>query len=264
MNARSALPEGSHDDEIFLAGLGERVRHWREQNRVTRRVLAQSSGVSERYLAQLEGGLGNMSILLLRQLARAMHVPLEDLVREPAGMPRGARIALIGLRGAGKSTLGTKLAAELGVPFIELDREVEREAGIELAGVFSMYGQDGFRRYERRALERVLAENPACVIATGGSIVTATETYDRLLSACHTIWLRTSPEQHMARVIAQGDMRPIQGHAAAMDDLKQLLIERTHLYARADVSVDTAGRTPRQSLADLRKAAGRELQKAAA
>lgn len=243
------------EDKAFLAGLGERVRGWRERNGVTRKTLAQASGVSERYLAQLESGQGNMSILLLRQLAQAMRIAVEDLVRERSGALRRDRIALVGLRGAGKSTLGARLAQELGMPFIELDREVEREAGTPLAELFGMYGQEGFRRFERRALERVLEENGRSVIAAGGSLVTAPDTWERLLTACYTVWLTASPEEHMARVVAQGDLRPIHGHAAAMDDLKQLLIERKHLYARADIAIDTAGRTLRQSLSELKKAA---------
>jgi XRE family aerobic/anaerobic benzoate catabolism transcriptional regulator len=253
MPATGALLSSQTEDEAFLARLGERVRAWRDSRRITRKALALSSGVSERYLAQLESGQGNMSILLLRQLSIAMQVPLEDLVRESPAAPRRDRIALVGLRGAGKSSLGAKLAEEFGMPFIELDREVEREAGATLSELFGMYGQDGFRRFERRALERVLAENSRCVIATGGSLVTAQDTYARLLSACFTVWLKAAPEEHMARVVAQGDMRPIHGHAAAMDDLKQLLVERTHLYAQADVAVDTEGRTLRQSFAELRK-----------
>jgi XRE family aerobic/anaerobic benzoate catabolism transcriptional regulator len=254
MSPADAALSTQTEDEAFLARLGDRVRAWRDGRRITRKALALSSGVSERYLALLESGQGNMSILLLRQLSIAMQVPLEDLVREAPGVPRRDRIALVGLRGAGKSSLGAKLAADAGMPFIELDREVEREAGAMLSELFGMYGQDGYRRFERRALERVLAEHPRCVIATGGSLVTADETYARLLSSCFTVWLKAAPEEHMARVIAQGDMRPIHGHAAAMDDLKQLLIERTRLYAQADVTVDTAGRTVRQSLAELKKA----------
>jgi len=254
MNA-AVLPSTQTEDEAFLANLGERVRAWRDGHKITRKALALASGVSERYLAQLESGQGNMSILLLRQVAHAMQVPVEDLVREITGVPRRNRIALVGLRGAGKSSLGARLADDLGMPFIELDREIEREAGTTLAELFGMYGQEGYRRFERRALERVLAENSRCVLATGGSLVTESETYSRLLTSCFTVWLKAAPEEHMSRVIAQGDMRPIHGHAAAMDDLKQLLIERKHLYAQADVSVDTAGRTLRQSLAELRKAA---------
>lgn len=253
MPATALLPSSQTEDEGFLVRLGERVRGWRDARRITRKVLARTSGVSERYLAQLESGQGNMSILLLRQLAHAMQMPVEDLVRDTTATRRNDRIALLGLRGAGKSTLGAKLAVELGVPFVELDREIEHEAGAALSELFGMYGQEGYRRFERRALERVLAENAQCVIATGGSLVTAPDTYARLLAACFTVWLKAAPEEHMARVIAQGDMRPIHGHAAAMDDLKQLLIERTHLYARADVSVDTAGRAQRQSFAELRK-----------
>jgi XRE family transcriptional regulator, aerobic/anaerobic benzoate catabolism transcriptional regulator len=253
LNSTATLPASQTDDEAFLSRLGERVRAWRDSRKVTRKALALASGVSERYLAQLETGQGNMSILLLRQLAQAMEMPVEDLVRELPAVPRRERIALVGLRGAGKSTLGTKLAADLGLPFIELDREIEREAGATLSELFGMYGQEGYRRYERRALERVLAGNERCVIATGGSIVTAPETYARLLSSCFTVWLKAAPEEHMGRVIAQGDMRPMHGHAAAMDDLKQLLLERTHLYERADVAVDTAGRTLRQCLSELRK-----------
>lgn len=253
MSDTATLPSTQTEDEAFLLRLGERVRRWRDGHRVTRKVLAQSSGVSERYLAQLESGQGNISILLLRQLALAMATPVEDLVRDTPATPRRERIALVGLRGAGKSTLGVRLAAEIKAPFIELDREIEQEAGASLTELFGMYGQEGYRRFERRALERVLAEHRRCVIATGGSLVTAPDTYERLLSACLTVWLKAAPEEHMARVVAQGDMRPIHGHAAAMDDLKQLLAERRHLYARADVSVDTAGRNLRQSLAELRK-----------
>ena len=254
MSPADAVLSTQTEDEAFLARLGDRVRAWRDGRRITRKALALSSGVSERYLALLESGQGNMSILLLRQLSIAMQVPLEDLVREEPGVPRRDRIALVGLRGAGKSSLGARLAADAGMPFIELDREVEREAGAMLSELFGMYGQDGYRRFERRALERVLAEHPRCVIATGGSLVTADETYARLLSSCFTVWLKAAPEEHMARVIAQGDMRPIHGHAAAMDDLKQILIERTHLYAQADVTVDSAGRTVRQSLTERKKA----------
>ena len=255
MNSAAVLPRTQSEDEAFLASLGDRVRAWRDGHRITRKALALSSGVSERYLAQLESGQGNMSILLLRQVAHAMQVPIEELVRETPAAPRRDRIALVGLRGAGKSSLGEKLAADLGLPFIELDREIEREAGTTLSELFGMYGQEGFRRFERRALERVLAGHERCVLATGGSLVTAPETYARLLSACFTVWLKAAPEEHMSRVVAQGDMRPIRGHAAAMDDLKQLLIERTHLYAQADVTVDTAGRTVRQSLSELKKLA---------
>ncbi len=235
----------------FLLQLGERVRAWRSEHGTTRRALASSSGVSERFLAQLEAGQGNISVLRLRALARAMSVPLESLVRETQTKEL---IALIGLRGAGKSTLGAKLAESLKVPFVELDKEVEKEAGAELGEVFAMYGQDAFRRFERRALERVLAQHQRAVIATGGSLVTAADTYKQLLARCFCIWLKTRPEEHMARVIEQGDMRPFKGRSAALDEIKKLLEDRAGLYARADATLETSGKTVRQSLAELKKA----------
>src|SRR5437763_11632183 len=168
---------------------------------MSRKSLAIASGVSERYLAQLEAGQGNISVLLLRKVARAMRVAVERLVREEDAVEKP--IALIGLRGAGKSTLGAKLAASLSLPFVELDREVEKEAGAPLAEVFAMYGQDAFRRFERRALERVLAEEPRAVFATGGSLLTDPRTYDHSLQRCRLVCLRASAQERMARVLAQ-------------------------------------------------------------
>jgi XRE family transcriptional regulator, aerobic/anaerobic benzoate catabolism transcriptional regulator len=240
-------------ETVYLGRLGERVRAWRTAHAVTRKALAEASGISERYLAQLEAGRGNISVLLLRRVARAMRVPVEHLVRED-DTARNARIALIGLRGAGKSTLGQKLAQALAAPFIELDREVEKEAGASLAEVFALYGQDAFRRFERRALERVLEDNERAVIATGGSLVTEASTYELLLSRCFCVWLKASPQEHMARVIAQGDMRPFKGRSAALDEIRKLLADRDRLYARAPLAVDTTGKTVRQSLQELRKA----------
>jgi XRE family transcriptional regulator, aerobic/anaerobic benzoate catabolism transcriptional regulator len=276
-------------EAAFLARLGERVRAWRDEHDLTRKALAAASGVSERYLALLESGQGNISVLLLRRIALAMHVAIEDLVREngastelallarfaeklPAnkvaeahrmllarfGRSRKARVALLGLRGAGKSTLGAKLAASLDLPFVELDREVEREAGAGLGEVFSIYGQEAFRRFERRALERVLRQHTRAVIATGGSLVGEPETYAMLREHCFCIWLKASPEEHMARVIAQGDMRPFRGRSAALDEIRRILAERDPLYARADAVIDTSGRALRQSLARLRALATNE------
>ena len=238
-------------EHAFLARLGERVRTWRTEHGMTRKQLSVASGVSERYLAQLEAGQGNMSVLLLRKVARAMGVGVERLVREDDAQQRP--IALLGLRGAGKSTLGAKLAQALRVPFVELDREVEKEAGAPLGEVFAMYGQDAFRRFERRALERVLGEHPQAVIATGGSLVTDPGTYELLLERCRCIWLKAAPDEHMARVIAQGDMRPFKGRSAALDEIRKLLADRDRLYGRASAVVDTSGKTVRQSLAKLRK-----------
>ena len=292
MGAPLTQPQREDAAEVaFLARLGERVRAWRDEHDLSRKALAAASGVSERYLAQLEAGLGNISVLLLRRIARAMHVSIEDLVRENGastelallarfaetlpqdkvaeahrlllarfGSPRKARIALLGLRGAGKSTLGAKLAAQLGVPFVELDREVEREAGAGLGEVFSIYGQEAFRRFERRALERVLRQHPRAVIATGGSLVAEPEAYAMLREHCYCVWLKASPEEHMARVIAQGDMRPFRGRAAALDEIRRILAERDPLYARADAVIDTSGRSLKQSFAALRALATNEKE----
>jgi XRE family transcriptional regulator, aerobic/anaerobic benzoate catabolism transcriptional regulator len=271
--------------------LGERVRRARATRGITRKVLARDSGVSERYLAQLESGRGNTSILLLRQIAAALHLPLQDLIGEQTQHELGlliqflkrlpekklaevrarvvrdygssldrrrGRIALIGLRGAGKSTLGVRLAKQLGAPFIELDREVEREAGTSLSEIFLLYGQAGYRRYEKRCLEKVLEANERLVLATGGSIVSEPGTYDLLLSECFTVWLRAEPEEHMARVIAQGDTRPMAESGEAMNDLRRILAGRAALYGQADVTVDTAGKSIEKSLAELRKAVSAE------
>ena len=235
----------------FLIQLGERVRAWRAAHATTRKALAASSGVSERFLAQLESGEGNISVLRLRALAQAMSVPLESLVREA---PKRERVALIGLRGAGKSTLGAKLADTLEVPFVELDKEVEKEAGAALGEVFAMYGQEAFRRFERRALERVLAQHERAVIAVGGSLVTDPASYELLLGRCRCVWLKTSPEEHMSRVIAQGDMRPFKGRSAALGEIRKLLQDREQLYARAGATIDTSGKSVKRSLSELKKA----------
>jgi XRE family aerobic/anaerobic benzoate catabolism transcriptional regulator len=242
----------AQQEAAYLAQLGERVRAWRNQHGMSRKSLSAACGVSERYLAQLEAGEGNISVLLLRKVAHAMAVPVETLVRED--QPRAKPIALLGLRGAGKSTLGAKLAAELDLPFVELDREVEKEAGAELGEVFAMYGQDAYRRFERRALERVLHEHPRAVIATGGSLVTDKANFELLLQRCRCVWLSAAPEEHMQRVIAQGDMRPFKGRSAALDEIRTLLADRDRLYGRAHATVDTTGKTVRQTFAELRRA----------
>ena len=277
------------NEASFLAQLGERVRGWRARRGVTRKTLALQAGVSERHLAQLETGKGNVSILLLQQIAQALDIHITALFQDQPqqqvelrlinqvlqSLPDSAltslrkqltqeyghreqermqRIALIGLRGAGKSTLGARLAKQLNVPFIELDREVERLAGTNLSELFLLYGQAGYRRYERLALERVLEEHDHAVIATGGSIVSEAATFDLLLSSCYTVWLKAEPEEHMARVAAQGDMRPMEGHKAAMDDLKQILRSRNALYAKADATIDTSGASVAASLKQLKLA----------
>lgn len=291
MGARDVKPkpEDAALDGAFLRGLGDKVREARARRGMTRKLLAEASTVSERYLALLESGRGNISVLLLRQIAAALGLSLEDLLRENGDRPaeltlieqflarlprrrlarvrerllrefgkgvsdRQGRVALIGLRGAGKSTLGALLAEDLQVPFIELDREIEREAGTSLSEIFLLYGQQGYRRYERRCLEKAIEGNDRCVIACGGSIVSEPATYDLLLAACYTIWLKAAPEEHMARVIAQGDTRPMAGNKQAMDDLRHILRSRAALYGQADATIDTASRTVKQSLKDLKRA----------
>src|SRR5919198_335148 len=234
MNAPLSLQQ---QEDAYLTRLGERVRAWRTEHGMTRKTLSAASGVSERYLAQLEAGQGNISVLLLRRVAHAMGVAVERLITEED--TQRSRIALLGLRGPGKSTIGEKPAEALGVFFIELDREVEKEAGANLGEVFAMYGQDAFRRFERRALERVLAEQPRAVIATGGSLVTDPGTYELLLERCRCIWLKASAQEHMARVLAQGDTRPFKdrngrgtGRSSALDEIRKLLADRERLYGR--------------------------------
>ncbi len=257
LSARSETPA---DDAAFLQGLGNRLRLLRARRGMTRRILAHQSGVSERYISAVEGGTGNGSILLLRAIAAALSVPLRALLEDEPDQPGGPlsrapgygrRIALIGLRGAGKSTLGAGLADRLGVPFIELDRAVEREAGMGLAEILELHGQAGFRRLERVVLERTIADHPAAVIAAGGGIVSEPATFEALLTHCLTIWLQASPETHMQRVINQGDLRPMRDNRQAMTDLRSILASREALYARADVTLDTTGQDVEASLRAL-------------
>jgi len=261
------------------------VRTLRNQRGMTRKALAQHAKVSERYLAQLEVGKGNCSIVLLRRIARAIGLPVTQLVHDGAEPPLDLvlltqllerlppdmlvearklvtehfsspsedrrRIALIGLRGGGKSTLGALLAERLNVPFIELDREIERRSGANLSEIFDMFGQETFRRAEREALDEVLRRHPHFVIATSGSIVTEPGTLELLLASCFTVWVRAEPEEHMKRVMAQGDMRPMANNARAMEDLVSILKSREPLYAKAEAVLATTGKTPEQNLAEL-------------
>jgi XRE family aerobic/anaerobic benzoate catabolism transcriptional regulator len=283
--------------EQFLLSLGSRVRDLRNRRGMTRKILARESGVSERHLAQLESGEGNISILLLRRIVAVLNVSLEELfapeqlngqqndqqhasekqtilrfierlpshrleeaaarlMRDfgPEQNLRLARIALIGLRGAGKSTLGARLATDRNIPFIELDHEIEKETGMPLAEIFSLYGQSGYRAIEKRTLERVLSESGSAVISVGGGIVSEKETYDYLLAHCYTIWLKAQPEEHMARVIAQGDFRAMAGSDRAMEDLRRILESRVPLYRKADTCVDTSGEAVDASFSKLKAA----------
>ncbi len=280
------LPSAPERDD-FLCRLGERVREERARRGMTRKILARDSGLSERYLAQLESGKGNISVKLLRRVGDALNLPLSRLLAgepaEPAELrvigellrrlpparlgearalldahfrapdrdARRRRIALIGLRGAGKSTLGRRLAHRLAVPFIELDSEIERDFGLSLGEIFALSGQAAYRRSERRALNGVLEHHPSFVLAAGGSIVAEPETYDELLSRCFTVWIKSSPAEHMSRVIAQGDLRPMSDNKEAMADLNRILAARTPLYARADAVVETAEATIEESFQRL-------------
>jgi XRE family transcriptional regulator, aerobic/anaerobic benzoate catabolism transcriptional regulator len=269
----------------YLKRVGERVRLGRARRGMSRRVLSQASGVSERYLADLERGVGNPSLLVLRQIADALGLEVAQLVSDQPERPidlaltihqlerltapelaearrllgqrfgsaRAAhgRIALVGLRGAGKTTLGQRAAAALGVPFIELDREVEGASGMELSEIFATHGQATYRRLERQCLETTIQRFDRVVIATGGSLVTEPATYDLLLSSCFVVWLSAKPYEHMGRVLAQGDLRPMAESPQAMEDLEAILEARNALYAKADATVDTSGKTEPEALADV-------------
>lgn len=283
----TAAPEAA--EGALLLELGDRVRRARARRGMTRRALAGQSGVSERYIAQLERGDGNASILVLQKIAGALGMRPAELLDDPypgsveytllcallrelpadtlgrlrqrlqgelgaGAAARTRRIALLGLRGAGKSTLGARLAESRQVPFVELDREIERRSGTPLEELFLLYGQATYRRHEERCLAQVLNEYPECVIATGGSIVTAPTVFATLLSSCFTVWLKATPEEHMARVIAQGDMRPMAGNAEAMEDLRQILLERAPLYAQSESTLDTSGLSTDEAFHSLTQA----------
>ncbi|MDQ3282915.1 MAG: helix-turn-helix transcriptional regulator [Acidobacteriota bacterium] len=285
-------PAQKTTDQTFLRAFGERIRGERARRGMSRKLLADHAGISERYLTQLEAGKGNVSILILRHIAAALGLPLSRLVEnepiapeltlvrqflarltpeqlndayaslsarfaEDANASRAERIALVGLRGAGKTTLGRALAESRRVPFFELDREVERLAGSTLGSILELYGQQAYRRYELQALQELLATQPRFIVATGGSLVSETATYELLLRSCFTVWVRTTPEEHMRRVLAQGDFRPVAQSGAsseqAMADLRRILAERTELYGRADVTIETTGIKPEKSVRELLK-----------
>ena len=283
---RRAEPEitGSAEPrDPFLTALGDRVRSLRARKGMTRRDLASASDVSERHLASLEGGVGNASVLILRQIAQSLDCQIAELLGDETTVSpewllirdllrnrsdddlrrgrvalaetygeagtqsaRSRRVALIGLRGAGKSSMGQQLAASLDVPFVELNREIERVSGCGLAEIHNLLGPNAYRRYERRALEETIQLYPDAVIATPGGIVSDASTFNLLLANCFTVWLKASPEEHMNRVIAQGDLRPMSGNVGnseAMDDLKRILAGRAAFYNKADVSFDTSGKS---------------------
>ncbi len=282
----------------LLTALGERVRNLRAQRGLTRKTLAQSADVSERHLANLEYGTGNASILVLQQVATALHCSLAELLgdvttsspewlliremlerRSEADLrrvrlaltelldasssdpSRHQRIALIGLRGAGKSTLGQMLADDLEVPFVELSREIEKLAGCSVREIHDLYGTNAYRRYERRALEEVVQIYNEVVIATPGGLVSDPATFNQLLTHCTTVWLQASPEEHMGRVVAQGDMRPMASSKEAMDDLRRILEGRAAFYSKADLTVDTSKESLADTFSGLRKVVRERLGK---
>ena len=270
------MNEESDPEKQFLEQLGQRVRTMRALRGMSRKVLAKVSGISERYIAQLESGKGNVSIVLLRRVSNAMGAHIEDLIPTADAAPDwqvirdllrkatpnqiaqakdilaggGAAaqrklsfsgIALIGLRGAGKSTLGKMLAERIGWSFVELNKEIERDNGLSVAEIIALYGQEGFRRMEQAALGQLLARKELMVLATGGGIVSEPLTFDLILSSFYTIWLKAEPEEHMTRVRRQGDLRPMADDRSAMAELRNILVSREPLYARASAVVDTAG-----------------------
>src|SRR6266849_345683 len=260
-------------DGDFLLFLGKRVRQLRSLRGMTRKTVAREADVSERHLAQLEAGEGNVSLVELfasvveepgekqfiqRFLERLPNHRLEDVVFRlmrdfgPEEKVRRKRIALIGLRGAGKTTLGSKLAGESQMPFIEMDREIEKDTGMPLAEIFALYGQSGYRAIEKRTLERVLSENERAVLSVGGGVVSEKETFDYLLSHCYTVWIKAQPEEHMTRVMAQGDFRAMAGNDQAMEDLRRILEAREPLYRQADMELDTSGTSAEESFSKLK------------
>jgi XRE family transcriptional regulator, aerobic/anaerobic benzoate catabolism transcriptional regulator len=288
------MTENPASETGFLEQLGQRVRTMRALHGMSRKVLAKVSGISERYIAQLESGKGNVSIMLLRRVSNAMGAHLEDLI--PATEPSPdwpvirdlvrkatpnqiaqakdvlsghgaaqrrisfAGIALIGLRGAGKSTLGKMLAKQIGWSFVELNKEIEAQNGLSVAEIIALYGQEGFRRMEQAALGQLLARKELMVLATGGGIVSEPLTFDLILSSFYTIWLKAEPEEHMARVRGQGDLRPMADDRSAMMELRTILRSREPLYARASAVVDTAGLSVDNAAARLIEAVAPVLQ----
>ncbi len=280
--AQSSAPLSA--ETLLIQRVAERVRRALERKGIPRRVLSERSGVSPRYLAQLEAGEGNISIALLHRVAEALDHRMEWLVSEedpweseairvaemfksapgtvrakilellsplPVAELKANRICLIGLRGAGKSTLGARVGAKLGMPFVELNREIEEIAGMPVTEVMALYGQEGYRKLESQAISRIIATHESLILAVAGGIVAEPETYATLLSRFHTVWVQASPSEHMNRVRAQGDTRPMAGNPEAMEQLKSILSSREALYARAEARLDTTGRSPADSMEDL-------------
>jgi XRE family aerobic/anaerobic benzoate catabolism transcriptional regulator len=298
LTVTSAAAESAPDSKRspFLEALGERVRTLRSRQGMTRRSVALAADVSERHLANLEYGTGNVSVLVLLQVAQALQCTLAELlgdvttsspewllIRELLGkrseadlrrarvqlsemfgeggnaQERKNRIALIGLRGAGKTALGQRLADDMGFPFIELSREIEQFAGCQISEIHNLYGANAYRRYERRALEEAIQIYPEVVIATPGGLVSDSANFNLLLSHCTTVWLQADAADHMGRVAAQGDMRPMAASREAMEDLKRILEGRSAFYSKADLAINTSARSEEQAFVALRAAVRQHL-----
>lgn len=288
---------GIEDKHPFLAALGDRVRALRARRGMTRKALAVAAEVSERHLANLEYGVGNASILVLLQVAGGLQCSLGELIgdvttsspewllirelleqRDDATLQRvriaigemlgtgggnatlSPRVALIGLRGAGKSTLGQMLADDLGFAFVELSREIEKFAGCSVSEIQALYGVNAYRRYERRALEEAIQIYPEAVIAIPGGLVSDAATFNQLLAHCTTVWLHADPEDHMKRVTAQGDLRPMAASKEAMEDLKGILAGRAAFYSKAQFRLDTSAQPLEPTFVALRAIVRKVLQ----
>ena len=297
LSGAGSAAESGEDKNPFLVAMGERVRALRARRGMTRKAVALAADVSERHLANLEYGIGNVSILVLLQVAGALQCALAELIgdvttsspewlmiremlerRDEATLQkvrvavgellgtgggnraRSPRVALVGLRGAGKSTLGQMLASDLGYPFVELSGEIEKFAGCSVAEIQALYGVNAYRRYERRALEEAIQIYPEAVIATPGGLVSDPATFNQLLAHCTTVWLQASAHDHMQRVVAQGDMRPMAGSREAMDDLKGILAGRAAFYSKAQMRIDTSAQPLPETFGLLREAVRRALE----
>ena len=281
----------------MLVALGERVRALRSRRGLTRRAVAGAADISERYLANLEYGIGNASLVVLHRLAAALHCSPAELIGDAttsspewlllrellegrdeatlrrvrvavgemlgtggANLQRSSRVALLGLRGAGKSTLGRLLGEDLGFPFVELGEEIEKFTGCSVAEIQALYGMNAYRRYERRALEEAIQIYPEAVIAIPGGLVSDPATFNLLLAHCTTVWLRADPEDHMKRVAAQGDMRPMADSKEAMEDLKRILAGRAPFYSKAEFRLDTSAQPLQATFVALRDIVRRALR----
>lgn len=281
----------------MLVALGERVRALRSRRGLTRRAVAGAADISERYLANLEYGIGNASLVVLHRLAAALHCSPAELIGDAttsspewlllrellegrdeatlrrvrvavgemlgtggANLQRSSRVALLGLRGAGKSTLGRLLGEDLGFPFVELGEEIEKFTGCSVAEIQALYGMNAYRRYERRALEEAIQIYPEAVIAIPGGLVSDPATFNLLLAHCTNVWLQADPEDHMKRVAAQGDMRPMADSKEAMEDLKRILAGRAPFYSKAEFRLDTSAQPLQATFAALRDVVRRALR----